>query len=368
VIKVLHTADLHLDTPFSAMNDVQKARTRRLELREAFGKTVDQARLRDVSVVLLAGDMLDNALSSGASFRSLCGRMRAAEDIKFFVAPGNHDFYSPLSPWRLMELPGNVHVFTGGIERVDLDGGVSVYGAAFTGEYRDEPVLEGFTVDDPQRINIMVLHGEVTTSPSRYNPITPEMIEKSGLDYLALGHVHAFSGLMRHGGTFWCYPGTPEPRGFDETGEKGAVIAKIDKGKVDLEFIPIAKRRYVELDADAGGLSSEEEIRELVRRTLENVSADDIVRVYLRGRVPPELKVSEGDIESAFDDRFYLRVIDALRPDEDIDSIALEQSLRGAFVRNIMRRMETADEEQRDMLTDALACGLAALSGEEIAL
>ena len=38
--------------------------------------------------------------------------------------------------------------------------------------------------------------------------ITAEQIEASGLDYLALGHVHVFSE-MKHGDTLAAYPGSP---------------------------------------------------------------------------------------------------------------------------------------------------------------
>jgi predicted phosphodiesterase len=38
--------------------------------------------------------------------------------------------------------------------------------------------------------------------------ITPNEIEESQLDYLALGHVHVFS-IMQHGKTVAVYPGSP---------------------------------------------------------------------------------------------------------------------------------------------------------------
>jgi predicted phosphodiesterase len=38
--------------------------------------------------------------------------------------------------------------------------------------------------------------------------ITPNEIEQSQLDYLALGHVHVFS-IMQHGKTVAAYPGSP---------------------------------------------------------------------------------------------------------------------------------------------------------------
>ena len=51
-------------------------------------------------------------------------------------------------------------------------------------------------------------HGLYNDEPDcdRSSLITPEEVESSGFDYLALGHVHAHR-QMRHGNTLACYPG-----------------------------------------------------------------------------------------------------------------------------------------------------------------
>lgn len=47
--------------------------------------------------------------------------------------------------------------------------------------------------------NLMVVHGNPTQAASPYNPITQAQLEASGLAYLALGHIHQASGLLRCG-------------------------------------------------------------------------------------------------------------------------------------------------------------------------
>lgn len=84
------------------------------------------------------------------------------------------------------------------------------------------------------------LHGEVGVPSSRYDPVSEEELAASGLDYAAFGHVHAFSGLRRAGDCFYAWPGCPEGRGFDETGEKGVIIADVERGGVKLRFAPSA--------------------------------------------------------------------------------------------------------------------------------
>lgn len=370
MIKLFHTADLHLDTPFSAMNDLEKARLRRRELRESLFSMVDWAKEREVDLFLCAGDMADGTLYSPSGWRAVAAKMESAPNIRFFIAPGNHDPAEARSIWRLLDFPKNVHVFLGGMERVELaELNLDVYGAAFTTEFMEEPVLSGFRVVDPSRMNIMVLHGEVTGGRSRYNPIDPAHIEKSGLDYLALGHVHAHSGVMRAGGTLYCYPGAPEPRGFDETGKKGFIEVTGEKGGLNPVFVPWARRQYVELSADITGADGEDALIARAAEVLSEVGEEHIVRLTLTGERESGLVVGTGDIERAFSGRFYLKVEDATRPGRDIALIGREQSLKGAFVRNIEEKLRAAqDDGERRTLSMALSLGLAALSGEDIAL
>ena len=91
---------------------------------------------------------------------------------------------------------------------------------------------------------------------SRYDPVSEEELAASGLDYAAFGHVHAFSGLRRAGDCFYAWPGCPEGRGFDETGEKGVIIADVERGGVKLRFAPVCTRRYERLEVDASELES----------------------------------------------------------------------------------------------------------------
>ena len=77
----------------------------------------------------------------------------------------------------------------------------------------------------------MCLHGEVGVPGSRYDPISEAELARSGMAYIALGHAHAFSGLRRAGDSFYAWPGCPEGRGFDETGDKGVIVADVRAGE-----------------------------------------------------------------------------------------------------------------------------------------
>ena len=73
--------------------------------------------------------------------------------------------------------------------------------------------------------HIGMAHGLYSDEPDceRSSLITPEEIEASGFDYLALGHVHAHR-RMQHGSTLACYPGVPAPYYGTETSGSMAVV------------------------------------------------------------------------------------------------------------------------------------------------
>lgn len=131
MLKVLHGADFHLDSPFSGLKPDAAAR-RRGEQRELLARLTDLAREREADLVLLSGDLLDGDLVFRETVQALA---RALGEIPcpVFLAPGNHDWYGPQSPYAALEWPGNVHLFTGpelGAVRLP-ELGCTVWGAAF---------------------------------------------------------------------------------------------------------------------------------------------------------------------------------------------------------------------------------------------
>ncbi len=253
-LKILHTADLHLDSPFEGL-PAGKAALRRGEQRELLARLSELVRTEGVQLVLLAGDLLDSDNTYYETGEELV-RCLSGIGVPVFIAPGNHDFYTPRSPWARLKLPANVRIFTKSeitcVELPQLD--LRVFGAAFC-EKRSGPLLRGFSAEKkPGMRNLLVLHGEVGVKDSAYNPITEEELAQSGMDYAALGHIHKASGLRRAGRTWYSWPGCPEGRGFDETGEKTVNLVTLSgDGACRLETRGIALRRYEKLTVDVTG-------------------------------------------------------------------------------------------------------------------
>ena len=360
-IKILHAADLHLDSPFEAL-PAGKAAIRRKEQRELLDAMARLAGKERVDLVLLSGDLLDSPDPYHETSEALVhclGSIPAA----VFIAPGNHDPFSPKSPYARLRLPENVHVFReNAIRYFSLPTlQARVYGAAFT-EKHCGPLLRGFHVEkQPGVTDILCLHGEVGVKDSPYCPIGEEDLAQSRFDYVALGHIHKASGLKKAGDTWYSWPGCPEGRGFDETGEKTVSIVELEDGDCRLRPVSIAGRRYETLQVDVTGTAP----LLAIHSSLPDDTVCDVYRITLTGETDaaPDLKHLYEDLSDLF---FELQLRDETRLRRDIWDCAGEGSLRGLFLAKLRARYEAASsEEERQKLEQAARWGLAALDNAE---
>lgn len=358
MLTIIHGADFHLDAPFAALPP-DKARARRAEQRELLDRLAGLAEERRADVVLLSGDLLDGGQTYQETVQALA-RTLGGIPAPVFIAPGNHDCYGPRSVYAGTAWPDNVHIFsTVAVEGVELPGlNCVVHGAAFTTPQADRSPLMGFAAPRDGRIHLMALHGDVE-GKGRYGPIALEDIAASGLTYLALGHIHACSGLQKAGDTYWAYPGCPEGRGFDELGEKGVLLLHAQPGQVTGEFVPLCRRRYQDVRVDVTGCDP----LDAVLNALPPATAEDIYRITLTGAcAAPDL----ARLQRALAPRFYgLTVRDETRLPQDLWQRREEDSLTGLF----LREMEQLCAKRPDDPVCRLAArfGLAALeNGEDI--
>ena len=357
-MRILHAADLHLDSPFASLSD-EKAKLRRQESRLVLRKLAQLANENDVDAVLLCGDLFDGANVYRETVEELT-KMLESIRCSVFITPGNHDYYRPRSPYTKMLFPEHVHLFAAPeIRAVALEGCV-IYGGAFWEEQEPEGFLQGFRAFDDDRLQIMCIHGDLTGGP--YNPITKQQIAQSGLDYLALGHIHACSGLQREGKTFYAYPGCSEGRGFDETGEKGCLLLDVEKGSVKAKFVPLCTRRYEICTVDI----TEKDVRQAVEAALADYRVQDVIRLVLTGERETPVAVSQ--LEQLYRERFFgFEAVDQTRKSEDIWSRAGEDSLRGLFLQNLKERYDAAQTDaERETILMAAKVGLAAMDNREL--
>lgn len=348
-LKILHSADWHMDAPFASFSDEQRSFLRREQLKIP-GRIAEICRGEHCDLVLLAGDIFDGTPSRDAVDAV---RQALAEcAVPVFITPGNHDFCGSGSVWQEEIWPENVTVFTGNMESVSLpELDCRIYGAGYR-SMDCEPLLEGFRTEGTETYQIGVLHADPVTSRSPYCAITTGQIRDCGLQYLALGHIHK-GGMIRAGQTLCAWPGCPMGRGWDETGQKGVCLVTMEE-TVDIRVLPLDVPGFHDLEADVSDgaeavldtLLPAGESRDFFRVTLTGQTNEDILLLQKKYAHLPNL---------LFRDRTV--------PEEDLWADADSDTFRGSYFRLLRKQ---AEEDPRAVLAAEISRKI--LAGREVVL
>lgn len=347
-IKILHMADIHFGRPATGLPENLRD-IRRQEVRATFSKAINLANEENVDAVLIAGDLFDTSDTDKSTLNFLSGEFNKISHIPVFITPGNHD---PLgSAYNELANLGCENLIIFGNEctsKIFSEKNFAVYGIGFDNEVVTDHLLMRIKAEDENAVNIAVVHGELVANGD-YNPITESDISSSGMDYVALGHVHTYSGINKTGKTHYAYCGTLEGGGFDECDDKGVILGTVSKGKCDLKLIPLSKRRYRTIEIDVTDTATLQEIIDKVKSTADN--PNDLYKIVLTGcrpeKIPPE--VIENEV-----DAFFVKTKDLTRGAYNLQELSVDYSIGGIFARNVLERMEKAtDEEKNDLLRAA---------------
>jgi len=353
-MKLIHCADLHLDSPMESNLPTDKARERRNEILSTFSELIALADRNEASAILIAGDLFDSTRTSRKTERYVLDLIDSHPNLYFFYLAGNHDSGHKLCAGQ--ELPKNLLTFGSEWTKYDF-GDVFIVGS-------EHPVPELLELPK-DRLNIVMLHGQKRESGTTEADTIPfQKYKNRNIDYLALGHLHAYQEATLDDRGIACYSGCLEGRGFDECGQKGYVLIEVENGRISHRFVPFAKRLLHEAECDLTGCSSQLDLENRVLELTDRIPAKDMVKVILTGACPAELLLDLTRLEQRLSDRFYFAKLQnksrlQIRPEDYSHSV----SLKGEFVRRVMSSTLSEEEKER-----VIACGFRALCKEELDL
>lgn len=351
-LKILHSADWHLDSPFGSLSPEDGAYLRRFS-RRIPGEVAQVCRREGCDVMLLAGDLFDGPYTQ-ESLTEVREALKYA-GVPVFISPGNHDYVGPESPWTEEEWPENVHIFTGGLEYRDVpELELRVWGAGYRS--MDCPaLLEDFSAGDGPKYQVGVLHADPGASASPYCPVTAAQIKQSGLDYLALGHIHRADGF-RAGASLCAWPGCPMGRGWDETGEKGVLVVTLGEDTA-LRPVKLGLPCFYAYQTDIG-----QDPVSALERLLPPAGETDFYRVTLTGRGNVDIDALAG----SFSRYPRLELIDRTRPPVDFSALSDEDTLRGVFFGKLLELTQAPDCAEAARLAGEISLDI--LEGREVQL
>ena len=367
-VKILHCADIHIGAAESFLGT--RSVSRQAETLITFEKIINITKENNVDILLIAGDLFNSNSVEKTFIDRVFECFAEIPDTKIVFAAGNHDPLNHESPFKKYPLPENLYVLDtrdSCIEFANLN--TRVYGKSFKEVYMQGQPRFSLDTDD-NFINIMCIHGELRADlGSDYNSIISEFIENSGMDYIALGHVHKRTDIGKIGNTYLSYCGCPEGQGFDELGEKGVYLGEISKGTCQLQFVPTAKRMHICESIDIGGLLTPNEIAariiETIKQKYSDNFADNLYKIILTGYVDETADISAPEIISRLNESVYFaKVKNKTEIKVDFELLAQEKTLKGIFVKNMRAKINEAEQTEKDRLKAALNLGLKAFSGE----
>ncbi|MEI5990745.1 hypothetical protein A5881_002250 [Enterococcus termitis] len=247
-MKLLHTADLHLDRSFEGLKNTPKQIAEKLQQanHQVVTAIVDIAIKNQVDAVILAGDTFHQSRTSIRTQAYFIGEMKRLdqEGIPVIMSFGNHDYYVAERYW--FDFPKNMFLFQK--EQVEThyfmtknQEKVAVSGFSYEHPWINEDKLSTFpTKDLGADIHIGMYHGDTTSSGSQnYAPFSFSEMKTKGYDYWALGHIHQPQVVSAD--PLIVYPGTPQGHTKKERSVQGVAIVSVESGHGTVRFEPVAQ-------------------------------------------------------------------------------------------------------------------------------
>lgn len=279
--KILHAADIHLDSPMQNLEAYPDAPVEafRGATRVALSNLVDLAISQRVDLVVIAGDLYDgdwDDAHTGLFFVSQAARLRAA-GIPIVVIRGNHD--AALLMTNTLRLPDNpdgsmILMDHQAVDRRVFESiGVAVHGRSFATKAVTDDLSLDYPMPIPGYFNLGLLHTCLTGSDGHqpYAPTSPEKLQSKGYDYWALGHIHDRRHCHQSGQTPIVFSGNIQGRHIRETGPKGCLILTIDSAnQVQTTFHPLDVTRWALMPFDASQATHTDELFEAFSSWLQD--------------------------------------------------------------------------------------------------
>ena len=369
-MRFLHIGDLHLASRFSAFTPRVAAAWREGQL-AALEDMLRQARDAGAQLLLFAGDSFDTPTPDAETahrFFSLLGDT----ELPVVIAPGNHDFYMSGGVFDSPDIPSNVHIFkTAELSSFAFPAlGVTVSGYAFTAESMPAPTLPRAGALSPEHSHILLAHADLDAPLSAYAPLSGKALAASDFRYAALGHVHVAQSPQRFGQTVAAYSGFLAGRGFDEVGGGSANLVELDRTTLTVTPLAAHAASFEIRTLDCTGATSGEEIRLRAVALMEGLSlpARTALRLVLQGEVGVDCVTPTAALRRLGEGYDLFEIRDETGVLLDTLYLQRDPSLRGAFYRALLPRLESADAAERAVAAEALRLGLAAIAGKEVLL
>ncbi len=275
VLRIVHAADLHIDSPLRGLvpYDGAPASQIRSATRRACERLIAFCIESKASLLVIAGDLYDGDwkdFSTGLFFMNEMSKLREA-NVRVAIVRGNHDAQSQIT--RALRLPENTRELSSRKAETIVyeDLGVAVHGRSFPERAVTTDLSREYPTPIVGALNIGLLHtcAEGRAGHDAYAPCTVSSLRDHGYDYWALGHVHQREVLARD--PWIVFPGNLQGRHVRELGSKGATVIDVAHGKIEsVEHVALDVVRWAECVIDVDAAASVHDVLDAARAAMSD--------------------------------------------------------------------------------------------------
>ncbi|RZV40520.1 MAG: DNA repair exonuclease [Candidatus Acidulodesulfobacterium acidiphilum] len=277
MIKFIHAADIHLDSPLIGLENYEGAPVEKIRgaARKALSELVDLAAEEEASFVVIAGDMYDGDwkdYNTGLFLLNTLSKL-ASNGINVFIAKGNHDAESKIT--KNLKPPEGIKIFSSKKPEtfyLNLKNfNIAIHGQSFSSPAVKENLASNYPQAEKGMFNVGILHTSVNgrAGHENYAPCSIDDLKSKGYNYWALGHIHKREVLSEN--PLIVFPGNIQGRHIKETGFKGCMVVSIDDDyNVSAEFKSLCSIVWSYCETDVTGAESPEEVVEKVNISVKN--------------------------------------------------------------------------------------------------
>ena len=304
MVKFIHAADLHLDSPFIGLKNLPDYIWSAIYLStfSALTKIVDRAIQNNVDFVCLVGDIYDNderSVKAQAYLRNEMERLNKF-NIPVYLLHGNHDYIE--NTGLHLDMPENVILFDETVETKWLTTKENEQIALTGFSYDKRWVLERKITNYPERnpratYHIGMLHGfseGLESEHGHYAPFTMAELRSKKYDYWALGHIHKRQHLAENPPIV--YPGNTQGRSSKESGDKGFELVTITESGVTTEFCSTAVIQWKTIELSVKEMKNLDTVYKALKTVIEE-QQNELYSLFLSIRLTDNEHLLDGVIK-----------------------------------------------------------------------
>lgn len=178
----------------------------------------------------------------------------------------------------------------------------------------------------------------------QYNPINKYKLKQLGFDYVALGHIHKLDYNTEENQRI-IYPGSTISMGFDELGKHGFIVGELTKEKLEIAFIPVDNKEFVELEMNITELNDLEQLIEKLNELL--LDENKFYKIILVGKRRFEIDILE--LMKLITRENIIKIKNKTQPDYEIEKMINETTLKGIFIKQLLEEKENQNYTEEEI-------------------